>query len=118
MNATETSVDEDVQSERPGDRERAGLTRLCLLGPITAATAPRVRDVIRGYAERGCDRLLLDLERVTAVDAVGVAALLSGQKLIDARPGGALVLRLNAEVRRALRDSGTIAVFRIVDARE
>jgi anti-anti-sigma factor len=101
--------------EHTAEAGQAGQVRLCLLGPITAATAPRVRELIRDYAERGDDRLLLDLERVTAVDAAGVAALLSGRKLIEARPGGWMGLRVNGEVRRALRDSGTLPAFRIVD---
>jgi anti-anti-sigma factor len=118
MDNIERRMNEDVVSARLGDQERAGLTRLCLLGPITAATAPRVRELIRGYAERGCDRLLLDLERVTAVDLVGVAALLHGQKILEARPGGEMVLRINAEVRRALRESGTAMVFQFADGDE
>jgi anti-anti-sigma regulatory factor len=118
MNGIDGPRDEDIAAACPADGTRAGPTRLCLLGPITAATAPRVREVIRGYAERGSDRLLLDRERVTAVDAVGAAALLSGQKLIQARPGAAMVLRVNAAVRRALVESGTIAVFRIADGHE
>jgi anti-anti-sigma factor len=108
----------DVIPARLDSQHSAGFTRLCLLGPITAATAPRVRELIRGYAERGCDRLLLDLERVTAADVVGVAALLSGQKVLEARPGGEMVLRINAEVRRALRESGTATVFRVADDEE
>jgi hypothetical protein len=69
-----------------------------------------------GAARPGADPGLR--ERVTAVDVVGVAALLHGQKILEARPGGEMVLRINAEVRRALRDSGTAMVFQVADGDE
>lgn len=89
-----------------------GVACLRLAGPLTAATAPslraRVCQAVHDYREA---RLLIDLQAVTAVDAAGVAALLEAQRILAAQTGGTLVLRANAVVCRALRDTGTIASF-------
>lgn len=89
-----------------------GFTCLRLLaGPLTAATAPALRAEVRAAIELGRTALLLDLDAVTGVDAVGVAALLEARRLLEAHTGGTLVLRANPIVCRALKDSGTLAAF-------
>lgn len=88
-----------------------GLTRLRLSGPLTAATAPRLRALVRDSLEQGHARVVMDLHAVTGLDAAGVAALLDARRLLLARTGGTLVLRANRIVCRALRETGTIAAF-------
>lgn len=96
------------------DRGRApdGVACLRLAGPLTAVTAPslraRVRQAVQDYGEA---RLLIDLQAVTAVDAVGIAALLDARRVLEAQTGGTLVLRANALVCRALRETGTFTAF-------
>jgi anti-anti-sigma factor len=93
-------------------RTPGGVACLRLAGPLTAVTAPafsaRVRQAVDDYGET---RLLLDLHGVTAVDAAGVAALLDARRVLEAQTGGTLVLRANAVVCRALKDTGTIVAF-------
>jgi hypothetical protein len=48
---------------------------------------------------------------VTGLDAAGLAALLDARRTLHAQAGGTLVLRTNAIVCRALRETGTIAAF-------
>jgi anti-anti-sigma factor len=88
-----------------------GLTRLRLTGPLTAATAPQLRARVRNAVQRGHARVLVDLQAVTGLDAAGIAALLDARRTLLAQAGGTLVLRTNAIVCRALKDSGTIAAF-------
>jgi anti-sigma B factor antagonist len=88
-----------------------GLIRLRLAGPLTAATAPRLRARVRNMVQRGHARVMVDLQAVTGLDAAGIAALLDARRALLAQAGGTLVLRTNAIVCRALKDSGTIAVF-------
>ncbi len=88
-----------------------GLTRLRLTGPLTAATAPQLRAQVRDAMDRGRARLMVDLQAVTGLDAAGVAALLHARRTLHAQAGGTLVLRANAIVCRALKDSGTITAF-------
>lgn len=89
------------------------LARLRVGETLTAATAPGLRAMLRSYADQGCVRLLVDLEAVAAIDAAGLAALLDGRNLLEGRPGGALLLRLNPAMRGALQRSGTIDAFRV-----
>jgi|RhiMetdeSRZDD1v2_1073273.scaffolds.fasta_scaffold10096_7 anti-anti-sigma factor len=90
----------------------AGVACLRVAGPLTAVTAPgfraRVRQAVDDYGQA---RLLIDLNGVTAVDAAGIAALLDARRVLEAQTGGTLVLRANAVVCRALRDTGTYAAF-------
>lgn len=109
--AANAQMRERVPQAGAGDE----LVRLRLWGPLTAATAQRVRNLIRGYARMGDIRLLVDLEAVPAIDASGVAALLDGLKVIEGHEGGAMVLRVSKAVRRALKESGTISIFRLWD---
>jgi anti-anti-sigma regulatory factor len=66
---------------------------------------------VRNAVRRGHARLVVDLEAVTGLDAAGIAALLDARRTLLAQAGGTLVLRVNALVCRALKDSGTIAAF-------
>ena len=101
-----------VEQDARTDEARAGFTCLRLLaGPLTAATAPALRAEVRAAIEQGRTALLLDLDAVTGVDAVGVAALLEARRLLEAHTGGTLVLRANPIVCRALKESGTLAAF-------
>jgi anti-anti-sigma regulatory factor len=66
---------------------------------------------VRNAVQRGHARLVVDLEAVTGLDAAGIAALLDARRTLLPQAGGTLVLRVNALVCRALKDSGTIAAF-------
>src|SRR4029453_4811989 len=94
------------------EEARGGFTGVRLLaGPLTAATAPALRAEVRAAIEQGRTALLLDLDAVTGVDAVGVAALLEARRLLEGHTGGTLVLRANPIVCRALKEPGTLAAF-------
>ena len=88
------------------------LVRARFGGELTAATAGRLRGLFRAAVERGDTKVILDLQAVTAMDACGVAALLYGQRALDAE-GGRLMLRANRIVAWALKESGTIPAFEI-----
>jgi anti-anti-sigma factor len=88
-----------------------GLTRVRLAGPLTAATASALRARVRDAVEQGHTRVVVDLQAVTGLDAAGLAALLDARRTLHAQAGGTLVLRTNAIVCRALRETGTIAAF-------
>jgi anti-anti-sigma factor len=110
MSAVEAEVQEDAAT--PHDvLAPQGLVRLRLAGALTAVTAPSLRTRVREEARQGQSRMLIDLQAVTAVDAAGIAALLEARRVLEAQPGGTLVLRANDVVCRALRDTGTIAAF-------
>lgn len=61
--------------------------------------------------------LILDLEAVIDIDAVGVATLLEARRVLEAQTGGTLALRANSVVCRELGDTGTIAAFALWSGR-
>jgi anti-sigma B factor antagonist len=106
-------VDSPVrEDEATADAEALeGLRRLRFAGALSAATAPTLRAQARAAAREGQARVLIDLGAVTSLDAAGIAALLEARRILEAQPGGTLVLRANGVVCRALKDTGTIAAF-------
>jgi anti-sigma B factor antagonist len=97
---------------RPADAPPPeGLPRLRVAGALTAATAPALRARVRDAVGRGHARMVIDLQAVTALDAVGIAALLDARRVLEARTGGTLVLCANRVVCRALKETGTITAF-------
>jgi len=88
-----------------------GLPRVRFAGPLTAGTASTLRARMRHALARAEAGIVVDLQAVTALDAAGIAALLDARRSLRAQAGGTLVLRANAIVCRALKESGTIAAF-------
>lgn len=101
MSAVEATVQEGV----------AGLGQLRLAGPLTAVTAPSFRSRVCEAVRDGQAHMVIDLRAVTVLDAAGVAALLEARRVLEAQTRGTLVLRANAVVCRALKDTGTITAF-------
>jgi anti-anti-sigma factor len=110
MGAVETEMREDMAMSAAA-QTTPGLERLRLAGPLTAVTAPALRARIRQAVGEGRLRIVIDLQAVTALDAAGIAALLEARRVLEAQPSGTLVLRANAVVCRALKDTGTITAF-------
>lgn len=112
MNVAAAPLKQHDRATSDTGQSPTGVACLRLAGPLTAVTAPafraRVRRAVDDYGEA---RLLIDLHGVTAVDAAGIAALLDARRVLEAQTGGTLVLRANAVVCRALKDTGTIAAF-------
>lgn len=118
MSAVDVVDRADVSDTGRGARALAGFARVRLRGPITATTAHTVRELIRGALRLGDARVLVDLQAVTTLDVSGIAALLEGRRMVAARAGGSMVLRVNRIVSRALKESGTVSVFRVWSAHE
>ena len=104
---------EEREDRQTADAVQAleGLTRVRLAGPLTAATASALRTRVKDAVEHGHTRVVVDLQAVTGLDAAGLAALLDARRILHAQAGGTLVLRTNAIVCRALKETGTIAAF-------
>jgi anti-sigma B factor antagonist len=91
------------------------VVELKLAGRLTAASAPALKASIGRCIARRPVRLVVDLSAVTALDATAIAALLDAQRIITSRGGEAMTLTVNPLVRRVLKESGTVSVFRIGD---
>jgi anti-anti-sigma factor len=106
-----SAVHPETEEARPLEPDD-GWTTLRLNGPLTASTAPTLREVLGRHAQWGGARLLLDLRGVSAIDLYGVAALVYGLKMIEAHQGG-MRLVINDVVARALKRSETLCAFYI-----
>lgn len=91
------------------DQQAAAAVSVRSSGPLTTATAMGLRERLRRHAATRA-RVVVDLQGVTAIDASGIATLLAAQRAIGTS-GGALTLRPNDIVIRALRASRTIRAF-------
>ena len=90
-----------------------GARSLRIAGPLTAATAPGLRRLLREETASEDSRVVLDLEAVTGLDASGLAVLLEASRVRNARGGRRLAVRLNPVVTRALKNTGTLTAFNI-----
>ena len=112
---TAVLIDEGDRPMLDMSRTVDGATQLRVAGALTAATAPQLRARLRDAVDQGHVRVVVDLRAVTGLDAAGIAALLDAHRTLQAQTGGTLVLRTNAIVCRALRESGTIAAFALLN---
>src|SRR5690349_20249116 len=100
-----SAVEIDQQQARQTSEAAPALddrVRLRLAGAFTAANAAPVRTRLRRVLQKGHTRVLVDLQAVTRIDAVGIAILLEARRAFQAQAGGTLVLRANGIVCRAL----------------
>ena len=104
----------ESKTEAIGDDDGA-VVELRLAGRVTVASAARLQAAIRRCLANRRVRLVVDLRAVTAIDVTGIAGLLDAHRIIASRGAGTMVLKVNAIVRRALRESGTVAVFHVAD---
>ena len=89
---------------------------LSLAGELDLATAPALREALRGAVDRSPKRLVVDLTEVTFVDSTVLGALVEARSALG---GDAFALAApGLEVRRALEVSGLDRHFTIVTAIE
>jgi RimJ/RimL family protein N-acetyltransferase/anti-anti-sigma regulatory factor len=88
-----------------------GQLELCVTGPaLTIAGARAVCDAVRQALERGARSLILDVEQVVLVDAVGLASLLQCQRVADLF-GAGCTLRVGDALHRALVHAKLVEEF-------
>ena len=66
---------------------------------------------------RGIDRLVLDLEHVSAIDSSGIGVLLQAYTSLRNRGGHCKLLKLAPRLAEVLRVVGLLAVFEVYDDR-
>jgi anti-sigma B factor antagonist len=69
----------------------ADMALICLDGRLDAATAGAVKAALGELIEQGCSKVIVDLAAVRFIDSSGLAALVSGLRLVREH-GGHLVL--------------------------
>jgi anti-anti-sigma factor len=102
---------------RLDQRHRNGFTILAVTGPLDQASAGLLTDAIAGLLDQTGLRLILDLSGLTGWDSAGLAALITAQQRIGARPAARLVLAgLPGHLAQHLRDNDLASRFTLADS--
>jgi anti-anti-sigma factor len=102
---------------RLDQRHRNGFTILAVTGPLDQASAGLLTDAIAGLLDQTGLRLILDLSGLTGWDSAGLAALITAQQRIGARPPARLVLAgLPGHLAQHLRDNDLASRFTLADS--
>ncbi len=72
------------------DRETAGLFVLEVHGEVDVASSGELRERLRTVAERGEQRILVDLSDVSFIDSIAMAGIVGAQRRLA--PGGRLAI--------------------------
>ena len=88
---------------------------LRLAGEIDVATAPGLRDRLVQLLGQGPPRLVVDLDGVTFLDSMGLAALVSGLKRGGARDGDLRLARPTDHVAKVLAITRLDQAFVVAD---
>jgi anti-anti-sigma factor len=80
-------------------------------GPLRVPLGHDWQDTLRAYLRRGDRVFVLDLTRVTSIDAAGVGELVRAHNLTAAASGSFAIVNANAWVREMLDRAGLSGVL-------
>ena len=92
--------------------DRDGAVVVELAGELDLYNAHAVREALLSQAERGPDRLVVDLSRVTFIDSTGIGVLIEARTRLANRQAF-LLASPGLETRRALEISGLSRHFAV-----
>ena len=98
-----------------GVEERGGAIVVRLAGELDLYNAHLVRDGLIAAAERGPERLIVELSGVTFIDSTGLGVLIEARTRL-ANPRAFLLVGPGLETRRALEISGLDRHFAVHDS--
>jgi anti-anti-sigma factor len=102
---------------RLDQRHRNGFTILAVTGPLDQASAGLLTGTIASLLDQTGLRLILDLSGLTGWDSAGLAALITAQQRIGARPPARLVLAgLPGHLAQHLHDNDLARQFTLADS--
>lgn len=76
---------------------------------LDVANVPRVRAIINEHLAKGCRRVIINMEKATYIDSLGVALLLSVARTLHAQGGLLSLTNVNSSIYRML------VICRLVD---
>jgi anti-anti-sigma factor len=86
-----------------------------LEGTLRAPVGQWLSQVVRTRVERGERRILLDLARLSAIDAAGIGELVRALNLAAAAGGALWIARPRPRVRRLLQIAGLVGILATAD---
>lgn len=88
------------------EEKKRGYVLIDLTGDMDAYTSKEVKNVVEGLIKRRKYKLIVDLEKVTCIDSVGVGELLGGLKKTRERKGDLWLIYDKSPVRKFLGVTG------------
>jgi len=95
-----------------------GRALLRIQGRLDAVSAPTLKAHFRRLVEAGCVQLVLDFSAVPFIDSSGLAALVSGLKLIRESGGALKLARLTRQTRTVFELTLLDRIFDFYDSVE
>ena len=86
----------------------AGVSVVCVDGPLRSPVSSRMRSTVRAHLERGERNIVLDLNRVSEIDAAGLSELVDAYNMTAAAGG---VLRITHPTTRVREFLDRVGLF-------
>jgi anti-sigma B factor antagonist len=102
-------VNFDVRSREAED----GVAVLEVQGEADAFTAPRLKQEMLSWLDRGTARIAVNLAEVTYLDSTGLGALIGGLKRARERDGDLVLVCPNERIMRIFDITGLARIFEI-----
>lgn len=84
-------------------------------GPLNDGLAEQVVQTFYNVAERGIDRVIVNLENVSVIDSRGLSALVAGYKIFGSQPQNFMLARPTDQPKLLFELTGFDKIFHIVD---
>jgi anti-sigma B factor antagonist len=114
-------VEPDTRDDSPGFqasiRSGCGVTVVCLAGELDLASAPQVQTTLQGALELGARSVVIDLSRVTFIDARGIGLIVGARRSATQRGATLGVSGVEGQVAQVFALAG-LGELIVVDARE
>lgn len=104
----------DVRSREAGD----GIAILSVQGEADAFTAPRLKQEMLSWLDRGVNRIAVNLEEVTYLDSTGLGVLIGGLKRSRERGGDLVLVCPNDRITRIFEITGLSRIFDMLASEE
>lgn len=93
--------------------ERDGWTVLQIGGEVDVATAPKLREQLLALVNKGCYRIVVDLEEVDFIDSTGLGVLIGARKRVGLQEGDMKLVCTEARIIKVFEITGLNKVFEI-----
>lgn len=80
----------------------ADILVLPLEGDLDVTSVPRVRALINEYLKKGCQRIIINMEKASYIDSLGMALLLTCARNLHERGGLLSLTNVNSSIYRSL----------------
>ena len=105
-------MDFDIEIRQKGDVATMNLSGRLTLGEASN----RLRDMVREITDRGCNSILMNLEKVSHIDSGGLGQLVCCYTTVTQRGGDLKLTGLSDRVADLLELTRLSAVFAVVEA--